>query len=53
MLKKFTHNVLDWAKPIEYINSYSFMKFYKCECGVECTEDSQGNWFHLEKPNKL
>jgi hypothetical protein len=53
MLKKFTHNVLGWAKPETPVESDLFQPTYLCECGVGCCQDSQGNWFHLEKPNKL
>lgn len=53
LLKKFTHNVLGWGYPTGMVERDAFQPVYKCECGVRVTQDSQGNWFHLDEPNKL
>lgn len=53
LLKKFTHNVLGWGYPTGMVERDAFKPTYQCECGARVTQDSQGNWFHLEQPNKL
>lgn len=53
LFKKFTHNVLGWGYPTGMVEWDAFQPTYQCECGARVTQDSQGNSFHLEQPNKL
>lgn len=54
ILKRFLHNKLGWAYPkkVEDINDV-FQTIHKCKCGVECTQDSTGAWFHLSELKEI
>lgn len=54
-IKKILHNLLKWGYPyprgtVGRCNlGDDFQPTYPCRfCGIEITQDSQGNWFHLE-----
>ena len=50
LLKKFYHDFMHWHTPSKKL-SFDGLSFHsKCKwCGEEILQDSQGNWFEVDK----